>query len=174
MTLCAGSVLAQSNIVANGGFESGLASWTTSSFFAQGFDYGVDNLAHSGTAAFFGGAIGGLGFLQQSVATQPGGTYDVDFWLASDGFLPNQFQVIVNGASLLNRDDILVQPYGALHTTFVATGPLTQLQFAFRDDSGLLHLDDVRVSAIPEPAVSVLMVAGLGVLAVLRRRRRFA
>jgi hypothetical protein len=172
LALCAGPALGQVNVVANGGFESGLASWTTSGFVLLGFDFGVDNFAHSGTAAFFGGAIDGLGFLQQSVATQPGTPYDVDFWLASDGFLPNRFQVIVDGNVVLDREDILLQPYGAVHTSFVATGALTQLGFGFRNDSGLLHFDDVRVAAIPEPSTIALMGAGLGVVAFLRRRRR--
>jgi len=171
LTLCAGPALAQANIVVNGGFESGLASWTTASFFAQGFDYGIANTAHSGTSAFFGGAIGELGFLRQTVATQAGVRYDVDFWLASDGFLPNQFQVAVNGVPLLNLDDIVVQPYSAGHASFVATSGPSALQFGFRNDSGLLHLDDVRVAAIPEPAINLLMAAGLGALALLRRRR---
>ena len=171
LTLCAGPALAQANIVVNGGFESGLASWTTASFFAQGFDYGIDSTAHSGTSAFFGGAIGELGFLRQTVATQAGVRYDVDFWLASDGFLPNQFQVAVNGVPLLNLDDIVVQPYSAGHASFVATSGSSALQFGFRNDSGLLHLDDVRVAAIPEPAINLLMAAGLGALALLRRRR---
>ena len=171
LSLVAGPALGQANILANGGFESGLASWTTSSFFAQGFDYGIDSIAHSGTSAFFGGAIGELGFLRQTVATQAGVRYDVDFWLASDGFLPNQFRVTVDGVALLNVDDILVQPYAAGHTSFVATGAASVLQFGFRNDSGLLHLDDVRVAAIPEPAINLLMAAGLGALALLRRRR---
>jgi hypothetical protein len=171
LSLVAGPALGQANILANGGFESGLASWTTSSFFAQGFDFGIDSAAHSGTSAFFGGAIGELGFLRQTVATQAGVRYDVDFWLASDGFLPNQLQVAVNGAPLLTLEDILVQSYAASHTSFVATSGSSVLQFGFRNDSGLLHLDDVRVAAIPEPAINLLMAAGLGALALLRRRR---
>ena len=171
LSLLAGPALAQSNLVVNGGFESGLASWTTSSFFAQGFDFGIDNVAHSGANAFYGGAIGGLGFLRQTVATQAGVRYDVDFWLASDGFLPNQFQVSVDGVALLTRDDILISPYAAGHTSFLATGASSVLQFGFRDDSGILHLDDVRVAAIPEPAINLLMAAGLGAIALLGRRR---
>ena len=83
--------------------------------------------------------------------------YDVDFWLASDGFLPNQLQVAVDGVPLLALDDILVQPYAARHASFVATSGSSVLQFGFRNDSGLLHLDDVRVAAIPEPAINLLM-----------------
>jgi hypothetical protein len=37
------------NIVVNGGFESGLAGWSTSGFQIQGFDFGIDSFAHTGT-----------------------------------------------------------------------------------------------------------------------------
>src|SRR4051812_23234553 len=79
------------NLVTNPGFESGLTGWTTSGFFAQNFDYGIDSVAHSGTSAFYGGAIGGLGFLRQNIATVQGSEYTVGVWLLSDGFLPNEF-----------------------------------------------------------------------------------
>jgi hypothetical protein len=74
-------------------------SWTTNGFFAQGFDYGIDNLSQSGSNAFYGGAVQSLGFLNQTFATQAGQRYDVDFWLASDGFLPNRFQVLATVSS---------------------------------------------------------------------------
>jgi len=96
--------------------------------------------------------------------------YNVDFWLASDGFLPNQLRVVLNGETILSRDDILLQPYAAYHTTFVASGALSQLQFGFRNDSGLLHLDDVSVAAIPEPEIGLMMAIGLGALALARCR----
>jgi len=172
LSLCSGSVLAQANIVVNGSFESGLASWSASNFLLQGFDFGIDSAAHSGSNAFFGGAIENLGFLSQSLATNAGSTYDVNFWLASDGFLPNQLRVVVNGQTILSRDDILLQPYAAYHTTFVANGTVSQLQFGFRNDSGLLHLDDVSVAAIPEPEISLMMALGLGALAFARGRLR--
>ena len=161
LSLCSGSVLAQANIVVNGSFESGLAFWSPSNFLLQGFDYGIDSAAHSGSNAFFGGAIEGLGFLSQSLATTAGNTYDVDFWLASDGFLTNQFRVVVNGQTILSRDDILLQPYAAYHTTFMANGAVSQLQFGFRNDSGVLHLDDVSVAVVPEPEISLMMAIGL-------------
>ena len=158
------------NLVANGSFESGLASWTTNGFFAQGFDYGIDNQAQSGSNAFYGGAVQSLGFLNQTVATQAGQVYNVDFWLASDGFLPNRFQVLANGQLLLDLEDVLIQPYAARHTAFTAIGPTTQLQFGFRDDSGLLHLDNVTVAAVPEPEAMILLALGLAAVAARRRQ----
>jgi hypothetical protein len=174
LTLCAASAHSQASVIVNGSFESGLASWSTSGFTLQGYDYGIDNAAQSGTSAFYGGAIEGLGFLSQSFASVAGQRYDIDFWLASDGFLPNQFQVLASGQVLLDLQDILIQPYGAMHTAFTATGASTQLQFGFRNDSGALHLDNVTVAAIPEPTTLVLLAIGLGGLAIRRRQLKAA
>jgi hypothetical protein len=171
IALSLGATIAHAqNLVLNGSFESGLTSWPTNGFLSQGFDYGIDNAAQSGSNAFYGGAIGALGFLNQTFATQAGQMYNVDFWLASDGFLPNRLQVVANGQVLLDREDILIQPYSALHTAFTANGQTTQLQFGFRSDSGLLHLDNVAVTAVPEPEMVVLLALGLGALAVRRRQ----
>ena len=174
LSVWAAAANAQANLVVNGSFESGLASWTTNGFLLQGFDFGIDNAAQSGNNAFYGGAIQSLGFLNQTFATQAGQTYNVDFWLASDGFLPNRFQVLANGQLLLDLEDILIQPYGARHTAFTAIGPTTQLQFGFRSDSGLLHLDNVAVAAVPEPEMVVLLAIGLGALAARRRQLKAA
>jgi len=86
--------------------------------------------------------------------------------------LTNQFRVVVNGQTILSRDDILLQPYAAYHTTFMANGAVSQLQFGFRNDSGVLHLDDVSVAVVPEPEISLMMAIGLGALAFARRRIR--
>jgi hypothetical protein len=160
------------NLVANGGFESGLSGWSTTGFFAQGFDFGVDGQAHTGNNAFFGGAIGGLGFLTQTIATTPGRLYGVTLWLASDGFLPNEFQVLANNTSLLDSTDLLIQGYRQISLSFVASSAATTLRFGFRNDSGLLHLDDVNTSLAPEPATLLLIIVGLGALRVGRRSVR--
>src|SRR4051794_18147783 len=66
LTLCAAAARAQASVIVNGSFESGLASWSTSGFTLQGYDYGIDNAAQSGSNAFYGGGIESLGFLGQS------------------------------------------------------------------------------------------------------------
>lgn len=170
--ICASmSASAAPNLITNGGFESGLSGWTATGFFAQGFDYGVDDQAHSGLSAFYGGAIGDVGVLSQSFATVAGGRYTLDLWLSSDGFLPNEFSVKTNTATLLDSVDILLQGYREVQLGFVAGSALTSLQFGFRNDSGALHIDDVTVQAIPEPSTIALMVGGLAVLGLRRRRR---
>ncbi|MDB6001061.1 MAG: hypothetical protein JWP52_2760 [Rhizobacter sp.] len=173
--LLAGTAHAADNIVANGGFESGLASWTPSGFLLEGYDYGVGDIARSGTSAFYGGGVTDPGFLSQVLTTEVGTRYDVQLWLYSDGFLPNSFQVRAGGALLLNVDDDMQQQFGLLTTSFVATSMQTTLQFALRNDAGFLRVDDVSVSAmaaaVPEPQTYALMALGLGALALIRRRR---
>ena len=158
------------DLLTNSGFEAGLAGWTTNGFFAQGFDFGIDGQAHSGSNAFFGGAIGGLGFLSQSIATTPGRFYDVSLWLASDGFLPNEFRASANGAVLSDRTDILLQGYTQVNLIFLATAATTNLQFGFQNDSGFLHVDDIVATLVPEPTTLILLAAGLGAMGHARRR----
>ena len=161
---------APTNLVDNGGFESGLSGWSTSGFFAEGFDYGIDDQSHSGANAFYGGALDTPGFLSQSIATVSGQAYHLTLWLLSDGFLPNQFQVLVNGMVELDLADILLAPYQPVQLSFLATGATTLLDFGFRSDSGLLHVDDIVVSqVVPEPATAALLGLG-GALFLLRRR----
>lgn len=160
---------ASANLVTNPGFESGLTGWTTNGFFAQGFDFGIDSQAHSGNNAFFGGAIGGLGFLTQTIPTV-GGFFSMSLWLQSDGFLPNEFQVRVNNNVILDRTDILIAPYTQINLGFFPTSPTTTLSFGFRNDSGFLHLDDISVNLVPEPGNIALL--GLGLVALAWKCRK--
>src|SRR6266550_8536458 len=73
------------NLVTNGSFENTSliagSGWTVSgAFFSEGFDYFIDTSpadAQSGTHSFAGGAIGGLGFISQNIATVVGGRYNI-------------------------------------------------------------------------------------------------
>src|SRR5262249_5454325 len=79
-----------SNLIVNGGFETGnFSGWTQSGDLSY---TGVDgSLPHSGSFAAYMGPTGSDGFLAQSFATTPGANYTLDYWLESDGGSPNDF-----------------------------------------------------------------------------------
>lgn len=167
----AGAAHAADNIVVNGGFESGLASWTVGGFVAEGYDYGVDGgIVHGGASAFYGGGVGSLAFLNQNLITTAGQAYEISFWLHSDGYLPNRLQVSTDGGIRYDVEDVMLQDFTRVTTAFTATGTLTTLQFGLRNDAGALRLDDITVSAVPEPGTWALMALGAAALALRRGR----
>jgi hypothetical protein len=164
--------LAHANLVTNPGFETGdFSGWTQ--FGNVGFT-GVDTgLPQSGSFSAFLGPVGSLGFLSQTLPTTPGQTYNLGFFLQSDGGTPNEFQVSWNGGVI--SDQLNLPAFGYTERDFLnllATSSTTPLVFGFRDDPGFLHLDDVAVNPTPEPTTLLFFgttFAGLG----LAYRRRF-
>src|SRR4051794_38001432 len=156
MLLCSASLLiprlASANIVFNGGFELGdVTGWILSGNPVPG---NVDGSSpHSGNFAANLFAATNPGFIEQVLATTPGTVYKLTYFLESDGQTPNRFLTQVNGASLFDQTDIPVQPYTLHSSSFTATGASTDLKFGFRNDPGMLRLDDIAVDAIPEPSV---------------------
>jgi len=166
----ASALAAGANLVANGGFETGdFGGWTAVG--NTGYGAVACGGAPEGDCEAVFGPIGSLGGIAQSVATTAGGEYAISFVLDSDGGTPGAVRVDFGARTLLE----LADPPAAGDQTFTfdafATGPASILRIQFRDDSGLMSLDDVRVSAVPEPAGLALMGAGLLGLAAVRRRR---
>ena len=139
------------NIVTNGGFETGdFTGWTQSG--NTGFT-GVDNSsAHSGNFGAFSGPTETLGFLSQTLNTVAGMTYELSFFLNNQGEggerispikgggppIDQIFQVFWNGNLIFS---IPPNSSPSIYSQFnfaglVATGATTELKFGFRNDPG--------------------------------------
>jgi hypothetical protein len=166
------------NIVTNPGFESGLTGWTNSP------DWGSGNFAvHLGSLEAFTQCVGAAcistptSFLFQDLATVASQMYTLTFWYRFQG--PpgngniNELRTLAGGVI---ASDLINQPnnsgvYQEAVAAFVASGPITRLQFEGRNDPSFLIIDDVCVDVnggacgtTPEPSTGLL--SGLTLLAV--------
>ncbi len=172
------------NLVANCGFETGdFTGWTQSGNLeatgvaTAGFA-GYD--PNSGTYFADLGPVGSDGFLSQTLATTPGDTYTISWYLASNGTFTNDFDVEWDGTTLFSQTDIPATgpsspfPYVLQTETVTAVGSDT-LTFSFRDDPSWLALDDISVVAstpsVPEPGYLGLLSGVLVVLPFIRKRK---
>lgn len=170
----------------NGGFESGLTGWTTSGLTCSGVGAGYsvatgcigmdsDPGPHTGSAALYLGTGGGNGVVSQSVATSATNTYHISFWMASGQFngvsAPNDLLVEFDGSTLLHVTDLPAQAYQFYSYDVVAGGASALLSFTNLHAPSFFLIDDVNVTAVPEPTSLLLMGLGAFTLAVTRRRK---
>ena len=136
-----------SDIVSNGGFETGnFSGWLDD---GNGNVTGDATYVHSGSYGAEFGAVGALGYIQQTLNTVPGKSYLLSFWLDSpDGETPNEFQVSWNSTVLLDETNLPAFGWTNIQFTVTATGSSTVLQFGLRDDPNELGLDDVSVRPV--------------------------
>ena len=99
----------------------------------------------------------------------PGGTYNVDFWLAADGGGANDsFSASLGGTTFYSTPGIGAFSY--MHITgSVATGANPVLQFSMINVPSYWVLDDINV--VPEPGtLGLIALGGLGLVGALRKR----
>jgi hypothetical protein len=183
-----------SNIVKNGGFETGgLPPWKTSgntggsasrtNAAVNNGAFGVDqDSAHTGSFGAFAAPQGSLGFLSQSLPTQRGSVYELSFWLstsqsetlsATTASQPLDFQIFWNGSKIFEQTSSFPSSYS--HYDFVlptTTSSNTILKFGFRDDSGEFHIDDIIVGIHSVPEAFSTLWLGLPLVIVLATRRK--
>lgn len=179
------AAFAGTNLVNNGGFETGdFTGWTTGGNFeftqvVSGPFYVYPGAQEGTFYATLGptSADGGDGTLSQTLSTVNGAQYTFSFWLAAVGDSPSDFSASWDGTTLYSATD---PDTGGAWTQFsfnvTGTGSDT-LSFSFDDDPAYIALDNVSVmqntGTTPEP--SSIMLLGSGVIALggaIRRKMR--
>jgi hypothetical protein len=192
------------NLVNNGGFETGdFSGWSASGnpSGCTNFPTGVLKLnqvipacggfstftnttaPHSGTyAAFFGSPFPtSPGVINQDLATTPGGTYDLTFWLMNETGSTNSFIATFGSDTVLDLTNS--DAFGWTKYTFdglsAPTGD-TPLTFTGYNLPSAWVLDDVSVTAastgppVPEPSALMLLISGVISLAALSLKKSVA
>jgi hypothetical protein len=170
---------AHANLVTNGGFETGdFSGWSdTGDATFNGVQCpGADDSVYAGNcSAYFGPFISEGGIAQSINVGSAGLTWNLSFAFLSDGAAPSSFSVLFGGETLLS----LTNPSAGDYTLYQFSGTTTSdnmtLAFNFYDEVSYLFLDDVSVttaSAVPEPATTGLLAAGLASLLFMRRRKK--
>ena len=173
-----------SNLVTNGGFETGdFAGWTTVAA-SQRIQLSASILRlvciapHSGSHYAGFGAWGRIeDTIVQSLATIPGESYTFTFWLAHDSTgNVNNFTASWNGTPILALQNADVFGWTEYTFTETATSSPSTIQFGGGDSAGpgYYDLDDISVTAaVPEPsAIALLLASAASLLAFAWRRRR--
>ena len=179
--LCAGAHA--SNLVTNGDFETGdFTGWTTQAAGAGSESeeslFGVDgNGPHNGSYSAYFGATAPYDTISQTIATTAGQSYTISFYLDSEGTQGGAAGFIgsFGGTTFvsLNGSDA-DRSFGEETVTVQATSASTVLSFGAYDTSSYYTLDDVNVSAVPEPSSLGLFSLGVLGLGLLRRKSRRA
>jgi hypothetical protein len=188
------------NLLVNGGFENQTFPGTTTGYYnlggnsadhsvPPGFGWTVPvnnvDLIDNGVYTPFlvgGGAyqldlVGNdsTGAISQSFATVLGRTYLVSLDYSANGS-GRQAEVLVDGnaiGSLINGDPAVWQTFTA---SFVGTGVTTvfTINETIGGSFGGVALDNVSVSAVPEPASWTMLLGGFGMVGFAMRKRQAA
>jgi VCBS repeat-containing protein len=156
----AGPQSAPTNIVVNGGFETGdLTGWSTPGITIKVVSGGDQ---HSGSDAAQMYAFGPTtNELDQTLATVAGQTYTLEFWVSHATAVPSlsdSFTASWNGTQVVSLTGAAAEGnfgYTEFTATVAATSSSTVLDFTSFDTGYIWYLDDVSVTSTPDNIASV-------------------
>ena len=179
-------------LIVNGGFESSTFTGPYTTFLAgstalTGWTIGGDSVDLINT--YWSPASGSYsldlsgnndGTISQSFATTIGQKYQVSFSMAGNPDDTDKLKTVQVG--LYDQGFYTFDASGKSHTNmgwlnksfqFTATDTSSTLFFTGTQESPYgVALDNISVSAVPEPEMLAMMLAGLGVIGAVARRRR--
>jgi len=164
--------------VQNCGFETGdLTGWVVTPA-ASGSDYYVNSYdVNSGSYSLAFGAVAGLNdYIDQSLTTIAGQSYNISFYVdSSQDVAPGQFVANWDGANILTITDGSGSGYELYSFMEVASTNNTDLQFGGNSPPSWYYLDEVVVtptitSGVPEPSAAWFILPGLAGIWLLSGR----
>ncbi len=173
-------VAAQTNLINNGSFEPGAA-------FLEGWavQYSQGTFVQIGTA--FGTCVGGAPntclyakdgamTISQSFTAAAGTALNIGAAYVIENNVANtSFEMLFNGMTLFSSSTATPAGMTAILRNASATGGSDTLTIQFNGlDGQAFLLDEVSVTAVPEPTAMALFAMGLAGLGVVRRVRKAA
>jgi hypothetical protein len=190
LLVAASPAAAVTNLIVNGDFEApgfgGTATYVTVPPIPSDFGWSVpvnavDIIANGVFAPFLptGGlynldlvAIGSTGAISQTFATVLGKTYTLSIDFSQNGQASRSADVVLDSTTLTTL--VSNGPWQTWSTTFVGTGAPTTLLITevIGGNSAGVALDNISVTAVPEPATWAMLITGFGMVGYGLRRRR--
>lgn len=161
------------NLVSNGGFETGdFTAWSTQGATNNLFQ--VSSVTpHTGSySVLFAELEVDDDEIYQTVPTANGQQYTLDFWVYNIGLGDDGMHVEWEGNTVFNLNplDIPLESWLQYSLPLTATMDGSELRLGGFDVPLGFYVDDISLTAVPEP--SSLLLAATALLALVFRRRR--
>jgi parallel beta-helix repeat protein len=139
------------NLVANGNFATGdFTDWTLggNDSNASSPQIFIDTNAEGSSSYAAGmGSEGADGTLSQTIATTPGQTYTLSFWLQNEASGDNDFTAMWGGQPLLALTNASASGYTEYTFTVTALGSTSTLEFSAANGPSQWNLDNISLTA---------------------------